>query len=551
MDGSIYSYIAAASAALGAVGLVSWRLQSASRTFGSSHWLTIFQAYRKGLFRKRGIMVGDWAGLLPVYYDGTHAITYGPAGSGKGTTVILPNLLSYRFIFLNDPGGENTAVAIKLWRALGYEVFVINPFGMHTEAPWELPVHAFNPFDFLDPASSTFSADAKLLAEILTPRTGRESGSNKYFMDRAQSFMHGGIVHIATTEPPERRNLGTLYDYVHQNVAGWDKLLKAMKANTAHGTVVPASAIDMERMEQQSQPEFSGVFSTVQHNLDWLAEPLARAAVSRSDVDFNALKGLKGRSAPGLRGRLFGKKPAGAVVATVMPVAYKETHNAIPRLSLQCAVWAMERPPLARSKVLFEIDEAASLGRLPHLPQWLAELRKVRVQWSLYFQNIAQPKYLYEKEWQTFQGNAGLKRFLAFRDEETAREASLYAGRATISVKSRSSNGGYTTSESGRELMMMDELLRLHENYMIAFVENLHTAILRKTHYWDRPENAGKYNPNPYFDGTKRASFKTPFKRLWGRLNYCAAWLLTPSPTAALLIVGAIVLAALKYTGEG
>ena len=71
-------------------------------------------------------------------------------------------------------GCENTAVAIKQWRRRGFEIFVINPFGMHGDKPWELPSHSFNPFDFRDPASPTFSADAKVCAEILTPRSGRE-----------------------------------------------------------------------------------------------------------------------------------------------------------------------------------------------------------------------------------------------------------------------------------------------------------------------------------------------------------------------------------------
>src|SRR5690606_8170044 len=143
-------------------------------------------------------------------------------------------------------------------------------------------------------------------------------------------------------------------------------------------------AVDMQRMEAQAPEEFSAVLSTVQQNLDWLAEPLARAAVSASDVNFAALKG-------------HGQNEKGAVIAVVMPLQYKETHKAIPRLALQCAVWEMQRKPFAKQKVLFEIDEAASLGRLERLPQWLAELRKYRVQWSLQFQNVGQPKSLYEK----------------------------------------------------------------------------------------------------------------------------------------------------------
>lgn len=508
-------------------------------THGSAAWLTISQALRKGLFEDKGVIVGDWTGLLPVYYDGTHAITYGSAGSGKGTSVIIPNLLHYRFIFLNDPGGENAAVAIRQWRARGYATFVINPFAMHAEEPWELPSHGFNPFDFLDPASPTFSADAKVLAEILTPRSGREAGSSKYFMDRTESWLHASIVHIKTTEPPARRNPGTMYEQAHLDPAGWDALLAAMKANPACGGVVRSAAIDMERMEAQAPEEFSAVFSTVQQNLDWLAEPLARAAVSASDVDFAALKG-------------HGQHQNGAVIAVVMPLQYKETHKAIPRLALQCAVWEMQRKAYAKQKVLFEIDEAASLGRLERLPQWLAELRKYRVQWSLQFQNVGQPKSLYEKEWQTFQGNAGLKRFVGVGDPETAKEVSEYCGYATVEVRSRSSQGGYTISATGRELQKPDEVLRLEEDEMIAIIENLPPARLKKTPYWNRPEFAGCFYRNPYHEEEVRAEFGTSLKSLRGSLAYLGACCFSPAGIALWLctLPTAIYLFAIFYGGR-
>jgi type IV secretion system protein VirD4 len=517
--------------------LLIWRFETRPTTYGSAAWLTVFQAFRRGLFRRQGLIVGDWSGLLPVFYDGTHAITYGSAGSGKGTTVIIPNLLHHRFIFLNDPGGENSAVAIRQWRARGFRIFAINPFGMHAGDPWVLPSHAFNPFDFLDPASETFIADAKVCAEILTPRTGRESGSSKYFLDRAQSWAHASIVHIKTTEAPERQHAGTMYDHVHQDAAGWETLLAAMKANRAFGGLVRSVAIDMERMEAQAPEEFSAVLSTAQQNLDWLAEPKARAAVSRSEIDFSVLKGLNGE--------------AGAVIAVILPTPYKETHKAIPRLAMQCAIWEMQRGTLAREKVLFEIDEAASLGRIESLPQWLAELRKYRVQWSLQFQNVAQPRHLYEKEWQTFQGNAGLKRFVGIGDLETAKEASAFCGRSTIAVASRNSNGGSTISHSGRELRDAAELLRLNSREMLVFIENLQPARLRKTPYWDRPEFARRFNRNPYHAQEKRAHFLTRFRLIQGRIVYALAWWLTPHPAAAGIVLSALLLLLYRLVAEG
>ncbi len=514
--------------------LLGWRFQKKRTTFGSAAWLTIFEALRAGLLRRRGIMVGDWTGLLPVYYDGTHAITYGSAGSGKGTTAIIPNLLHYRHIFLNDPGGENTAVAIRQWRRRGSTVFVINPFGMHDAQPWALPAHGFNPFDLLDEGGATFAADAKVLAEILTPRRGTESGSAKYFIERAEAWVHAGIVHVKTSFPAHEQHAGTLYDHAHLDAQDWGDLLAAMKANPACGGLVRAAAVDMERMEAQAPEEFSAVLSTVQQNLQWLAEPKARAAVSRSEVDFTALK----------------SEGHGAVISVVMPLEYKETHAAIPRLALQCAVWAMVRAPLSPHRVLFEIDEAAALGRIERLPQWLAELRKYRVQWSLYFQATAQPRHLYRDEWQTFQGNAGLKRFVGVSDPETAKEASVYCGQTTI-VTQTQGRGGASLSETGRELLKPDEVRRFKKGEQLVVIENLQVMRLKSTPYWNRPEFAGRYHRNPYVAKPKGMSVLTPVKFVWGRLAYAAAWLMTPHPVAAAIIIAAVGFALWRASAGG
>jgi type IV secretion system protein VirD4 len=512
--------------------LLAWRFQEKRTTYGSAAWLTIFEAMRKGLFRRKGILVGDWTGHLPVYYEGTHAITFGAAGSGKGTTAIIPNLLHYPHIYLNDPGGENTAVAIRQWRMRGSAIHVINPFSMHRADPWALPAHGFNPFDLLDPDGDTFAADAKVLAEIMTPRTGRESGSAKYFIDRAEAWIHASIIHIKTTEQPENRHAGLLYDHVHLDAQDWKRLLTIMKTNPVCGGLVRAAATDMHRMQEQAPEEFSAVLSTVQQSLQWLAEPKAREALTRSDVDFTVLKTNR----------------KGAVIAVVLPLQYKETHAAISRLALQCAVWAMVRDPVSPHRVLFEIDEAASLGRIERLPQWLAELRKYKIQWSLYFQSTAQPKHLYQAEWQTFQGNTGLKRFIGVRDIETANEASAFCGQATIVIKNRGP-GGSSLSETGRALRRPEEIIQLKSGEQLAVIENLPPLRLKITPYWNRPEFAGRYHRNPYVDRPKLMSPAVPLRFVWGRLVYGLAFVMTPHPVAACIITAALVF--LLFRGQG
>ena len=79
MAGSFLAYTAAGVLGL---GLLSWRFNKDRTTFGSASWLKPWDAMKAGLFKKRGILVGDWTGLLPVYYQDTHAFTCGEYADG-------------------------------------------------------------------------------------------------------------------------------------------------------------------------------------------------------------------------------------------------------------------------------------------------------------------------------------------------------------------------------------------------------------------------------------------------------------------------------------
>ena len=248
-------------------------------------------------------------------------------------------------------------------------------------------------------------------------------------------------------------------------------LLAAMKANTVCGGLVAREAIKLERIEAQAPEEFSAIMSTIQQDLSFLADPLVREKLSRSDVDFAVLKGL-------------GKRAKGGVISVVLPLEYIESHAAITRLALACAVLELQRAPLAKDKVLFLIDEAAALGKLLRFPNWLATLRKYQVTiWSIW-QNIGQLVHLYDKNWQTIIGNCGLLQILSVGDLETAEYTEKLLGRMTAESVSVNHKGERSRSQTARSLVTADELRRMDRGLQIAFIGNLSPAVLRKTPYW-------------------------------------------------------------------
>ena len=524
-------WVLAVSGGIAFLSLLSWRF-GAKRptTFGSARWSDIWVLFKAGMLRQRGLRIGDWTGRLGVFYDGAHALTFGPTGEGKGVCAILPNLLAQRFVFLVDPGGENTAVAIKRWRDAGYEIGCINFFGEFPDEPWALPAHGFNPLDFLDVNSKTLAADTLVLAEMLTPRRGNESGSAEYFKNAAESAKRAMLLHIKTAEPAERQNLATLYSYVYADAAGWENLLAAMQANTACDGLVAREASKLERIETQAGEEFSAVMSTIQQDLSFLADPLVREKFSRSDVDFSLLKGRR-------------KGQRGGIISVILPLQYIETHAAITRLAMACAILELQRKPSASSKVTFLIDEAAALGKITRFPNWLATLRKYRVSLWTIWQNFGQINDLYGRNAQTILGNCGLLQILGINEIETAELIEKLLGKHTVRTVSTNGQGQDSFGQTGRSLLMSDELLRFFDERQIVLIGKLWPIALRKTAYWQLPKLAGRFNPNPFMDGEGASlSLADRLAATRGRLFYLLVWWMAPHPVAAIIILTPLML---------
>jgi type IV secretion system protein VirD4 len=508
------------------LALVSWRTRKTETTFGSAEWLQPWVASRKRMFRDDGLLLGDWTGLLPVYYRGAgHALTVAPTGSGKGTSAIVPNLLRHPFIFLIDPGGENTAIAARAWRAKGYAFSCLNPWGMHTAAPWSLPSHSINPLNILDPASETFASDADLLADMIVTRTGGEHGSSAFFKDEAQSGIRAFLMHIATTESLERRTLATLRAYIAADAVSWAALIESMKANRAANGVIAREAEQMERREANAPEEFSAVLSTMKQDTNFIEDPVMQAALAHSTVDLSELKGFRGS-----------ERLAGAVLSVVIPLEYLDTHAAYARLVTGCALWTMQRAPLARGRVLFVMDEFPALKRMNRIASGLATLRKYRVWLWPVIQNIGQLRELYRDNWQTFVSNAGLKMFMGAGDLETAKYISELCGDTTIAVETKTAHGA-SVSPAARRLTTVEEVMHASGQQQIVFVDNLKPLLLKKTPYWNRPRLRRAFNQNPYQTGTPPLPLRTPYDAAVGAAMRLIAWLVQPPPVlvAALL----------------
>ena len=110
-------------------------------------------------------------------------------------------------------------------------------------------------------------------------------------------------------------------------------------------------------------------------------------------------------------------------------------------------------------------DEAANTGQVPNLEKIVAVIRSREVSLTLFYQQMAQCKALYDKHAETVLGNMDSMIFLGGRESSTIKEISEnWLGRATIYMQTDGRSKGQSESYSlnnqrlGRELMTPAEL---------------------------------------------------------------------------------------------
>jgi type IV secretion system protein VirD4 len=489
---------------------------------GPAAWMDLGQAARRGLFGKNGFLLGDWkpSMLLPVRYKGhSNLITIGPPRSRKGSGVLIPNALQHPFIFVTDFNGEISAVSIKVWREKGYRVIIINPWKMHVGEPWFLPSHSLNVLDGLDPESKTLGSDANLLAGLMITRTGQEHES--FFNDAGQSGIKALLMFIAVTERGDGdRHLVKLRRLITGSSDDWKKLIRRMQDCKGDEFIRNKGNEWSRELEVKDNRQFNSVQATMATATAWIDDEVMRETLQHSDVNLGDLRGVEGS--------------AGTVVAVVVPLKYRQTHAAFVRLVISSALQEMEKFPLAKGRVLFMIDEMASLGRVDTIVDALETHPKYKASIHCIFQSIGQIHEIYgPKGADRIMGACDVLQCLGARDLETSGYFSKMAGTTT--------SMGEDGREFPRPLVFPEEVRQLKGNEQITFIGSGMPIRMGIRPYWERPEFIGKFYPNPFHRDLPGPSIAWLFEALLGAATRVASWVVGPSKPVAVFYAAVVM----------
>jgi type IV secretion system protein VirD4 len=428
---------------------------------------------------------GFYIGGGYTFSDKGHLLTVAGTRGGKGTNLIVPNLLgvggyegSYLVI---DPKAELAAITGRYQRESGKKVVILNPWDLLSGNVGQSST--YNPLDILsDKSSPHLIDDADIIAEMIVPV--EKEDRNRFFTDNARGIFSGLILHLVTTHHRADRTWDKLWKWARLSGDGWDNLLADMAVNIdpVNGEAVRTAANAILQLMAAGDKTFGSIMATLIQCTDFLKSPSLQKSL-QSGFDPTELS------------------EGNTIVYVVIPVDKLQSHSRWLRLVVTTCMRAVVRKP--KNRVCFLLDEFAALGYLPEIENALSTYAGFNLTVWPILQSLIQLKGIYGDKWEVFVGNTAVKQYFAVNDNFTAEYVSASIGQTSYVVGIRSWLGLKNPEANARPLVSPDEVRRGSGDNMFVFIGAKPPTLFAKMPYYKMGELIGKdggasYDNNPY-----------------------------------------------------
>lgn len=412
-----------------------------------------------------------------------HTLIVARTRTGKGTRVIVPTLLRYSgSAIVIDPKGENAAITARVRAGLlAQAVHVINPWGElgPTFKARGLTPATFNPLDVLVRDDPNAVAVAQALAGAVCPASPADK--DRYWQGSAANVLAAVFLWIAD-QPGEQKTLARAREIVSLSRKDFTEgFLVKMAASSAFGGAIREMVSPYLDLAQET---YSGIMSNLSENTKFLSDPQAKAATATSSFDMADLI----------------RDPV--TVYLVIPPDRIDTQRTWLRLMTTAAMHTFKRHPLEGRpphRCMILMDEFPALGRIEDMPRDIATMSGYGIDFTLIVQGLDQLKDIYGAAAGTILSNCAYKWFCNVNDLESAKYLSDTLGKQTVRTIGRGESenegpGGAGKGESvnygetGRPLLMPDEVLSLGRDVAIVLNPEGRPHYLRPVDYWQIPE---------------------------------------------------------------
>jgi type IV secretion system protein VirD4 len=395
-----------------------------STTYGDARFANVSWDYpaMQEILAGRGVWLGGafhigdtpLADCPDVSYSGDrHILTVAPTRSGKGACAIIPNLLidNDHSIICIDPKGQNAAVTAHARGKVG-AVYCLNPFGLHSGAPWHLPRHRYNPLAHLTIDHPNLVADAAALAQALIVT---ESKSQPYFENSARDLVKVLILHAIATK-------------------GRDATLLDMRAWLGQPWEAPPdepsltrTIFEMSRSEYPFIREAAARFLSDARSIGEIIQSAANQTEFLSDPVIAYTLGASDFSMKDFKKQV-------TTLFIILPDNYLDSYSRFFRLIVISALNGLRSRPGGR-KTWVMLDEFARLGHLEPVENAFTLAAGYNVQIWPFVQDLSQLKQTYGDRWESFIANAGAVQWFTPNDHFTAEYLSKRIGKTTITTQ--------------------------------------------------------------------------------------------------------------------
>ena len=277
-----------------------------SNLLGSAEWSTDTGHRRYdaigqdgGPLQGRFLLLGESRevlGNLHVRAPRQHVLTIAQTRSGKGVSLIIPNLLNYLGAALVvDPKGENA------WLTAPFRQQVLGPENRTSSIPGARSIAAmdrwprrgsnqsiasFNPLSILKPGSDDFIEDLAYLADALIIT---QSTKDPYWDDTARELW-AGLMAFVVEHPAysDRASLGLARQLLMQSN---DALQRTIRTAIGLGpeSVAAKKLAQFELPKDKESTSIAGVISAARTQTAFLDSPILTRSMDSSDFSFEEL----------------------------------------------------------------------------------------------------------------------------------------------------------------------------------------------------------------------------------------------------------------------
>lgn len=408
-----------------------------------------------------------------------HTTLIAPSRSGKGTGIIIPTLLDYPGpVFVTDIKGENYCITARARKKWGREVYAFDPF----KITFGGDAVTINPLDFLINNGSIVT-NAQIFADLICPVNAKDSAEARHFQEQAGLILQCLCVYVAYMPTIHNKTLATVYDLLCQDPLD---LFNNIAENPELGEGIVAKLAN--RILGIHPRELSSIITTAYSCIKFVNIPEIRRATSSSIISLTEI--IKGDF------DLF----------ICIPPKHLPTQQRLLRLITGIIFTIIQdaQGSIGKHNILMLLDEMPALGYMKQIEQMLSYGAGYGVSLLAVSQTIGFLKNVYPDTWDSFFSNQ-LSIFFGCNDPMTAEFIAKKIGKTTVETAaisestgtqkrssttphSESVQSGHSSSETGREILMPDEIQRLGNNVVLAFNAGDAPIVCSRINYYERGE---------------------------------------------------------------